>query len=584
MTPFPPPSGGAVAALKRNADLVLLWHMHQPDYRDYSTGDFLLPWTYLHAIKDYTDMAYHLERHPKVRAVVNFVPVLLDQLEDYADQFATGNMRDPLLRMLTHENTDALSAEQRQLVLDACFRSNHTKMISPYPAYKRLWELFNRLQADGEAALSYLSGQFMADLLTWYHLAWCGESVRRENDLVVQLMSKAECFGVEDRRNLFALIGELIGGIIPRYRKLAESGQIEISATPHYHPLAPLLIDFASAKEAMPTTPLPQSQSYPGGRGRVAAHVAKAKQSHASRFGSEPTGMWPAEGSISTATLDVLAGEGCRWAASGEGVLANTLHRYRQSVPDRGQYLYRPYQMESGAEGLTCFFRDDRLSDLIGFEYSRWHGKDAARNFIEQIESIAKHAPEGETPIVSVILDGENAWEYYPYNGFYFLDDLYSELDAHQYIHTSTYRDYLKQNPARPDSARASKLPGIVAGSWVYGDFSTWIGSKDKNRAWDLLCVAKQSYDMVMASGRLDPDEQAAAEKQLCSCESSDWFWWFGDYNPSHAVASFDRLFRHNLTELYRLLKLPAPQNLAEPISQGSGTPEAGGAMRRSFE
>ncbi|BBI99566.1 hypothetical protein FGKAn22_12590 [Ferrigenium kumadai] len=585
MTPFPPPSGGVPsAAQKKNVDLVLLWHMHQPDYRDYSTGDFLLPWTYLHAIKDYTDMAYHLERHPKVHAVVNFVPVLLDQLEDYADQFATGKLRDPLLRLLAHENTDAFSAEERQHVLDACFRSNHTKMISPYPAYKRLWELFNRLQADGEPALSYLSGQFMADLLTWYHLAWCGESVRRENDLVVQLMSKAECFSIEDRRNLFSLIGELIGGIIPRYRKLAESGQIEISATPHYHPLAPLLINFASAKEAMPNAPLPQSPCYPGGRGRVAAHVTRAKQSHAARFGNEPEGMWPAEGSISTATLDVLAGEGCRWAASGEGVLANSLHQHRQSVSDRGQYLYRPYQMESGAEGLTCFFRDDRLSDLIGFEYSRWHGKDAARNFIEQIEGIARHAPERETPIVSVILDGENAWEYYPYNGFYFLDDLYTELESHQYIHTSTYSDYLKQSPARPDSAQMGRLPGIVAGSWVYGDFSTWIGSKDKNRAWDLLCVAKQSYDMVMASGRLDPVEQAAAEKQLCSCESSDWFWWFGDYNPSHAVASFDRLFRHNLTELYRLLKLPPPQNLAEPISQGSGTPEAGGAMRRSSE
>jgi alpha-amylase/alpha-mannosidase (GH57 family) len=223
------------------------------------------------------------------------------------------------------------------------------------------------------------------------------------------------------------------------------------------------------------------------------------------------------------------------------------------------------------------------LSDLIGFEYSRWHGKDAARNFVEQIEAIASHAPEGETPIVSVILDGENAWEYYPYNGFYFLDDLYTELEAHRKIRTTTYCDYLKQGTS-PDRARMGTLPGIVAGSWVYGDFSTWIGSRDKNRAWDLLCVAKQSYDMVMASGRLSEEEQAAAEKQLCSCESSDWFWWFGDYNPSHAVASFDRLFRHNLTELYRLLKLPTPQSLSEPISQGSGSPEAGGAMRRSSE
>ena len=571
--------------MKKPVDLVFLWHMHQPDYRDYSNGDFVMPWTYLHAIKDYTDMAYHLERHPKVCAVVNFVPILLEQLEDYADQFASGQLRDPLLRMLVHEDSCALSAGQRQLILDACFRSNHTKMVAPYPAYKRLHELFNRLQADGEAALSYLSGQFMADLLTWYHLAWCGESVRREHTLVVRLMSKAEGFTYEDRKQLFDLLGELIGGIIPRYRKLAESGQVEISATPYYHPLAPLLIDFACAKEAMPDAPMPQAIRYPAGKIRVAAHVDKARKSHAARFGTEPAGMWPAEGSISTSTLEVLAEQGCQWAASGEGVLVNSLHQSQHEIPDRAQYLYRPYKLEKGAEGLTCFFRDDRLSDLIGFEYSRWHGQDAALNFVEQILAIANNAPTSETPVVSVILDGENAWEYYPYNGFYFLDELYSALEAHPDIHTSTYRDYLKFSQARSDVAKVNILSGIVAGSWVYGDFSTWIGSKDKNRAWDLLCVAKQSYDMVMASGRLSQDEQAAAEKQLFSCESSDWFWWFGDYNPSHAVVSFDRLFRHNLTELYHLLKLPPPQNLSEPISQGSVVDiEVGGAMRRAAE
>ena len=580
--------------MKKSVDLVFLWHMHQPDYRDYSSGDFVLPWTYLHAIKDYTDMAYHLERHPKVHVVVNFVPVLLDQLEDYADQFATGQLRDPLLRLLAHENHHDFSAEQRQLALDACFRSNHTRMIAPYPAYKRLLELFNSLQADGETALSYLSGHYMADLLTWYHLTWCGESVHREHPLVVNLMSKAEGFSFEDRRQLLALIGELISGIIPRYRQLAESGQIEVSTTPHYHPLAPLLIDFASAKEAMPDAPLPNSPHYPKGRLRVTAHVQLAKKSHRERFGTEPQGMWPAEGSISSETLGVLAAEGCRWTASGEGVLVNSLNRAQQAIAThdiaqqnisgRAQYLYRPYRLENGADKLTCFFRDDRLSDLIGFEYSRWHGKDAAFNFIEQIEAIAQQAPDDEIPVVSVILDGENAWEYYSYNGFYFLDELYAGLEAHPHIRTRTFSEYLKLRETQPGSAHVRTLPGIVAGSWVYGNFSTWIGSKDKNHAWDMLCVAKQSFDMVISSGRLSPAEQATAEKQLCSCESSDWFWWFGDYNPSHSVASFDRLFRHNLTELYRLLKLPPPMSLSEPISQGSGHPEAGGAMRRASE
>ena len=570
--------------MNKTIDLVFLWHMHQPDYREYASGDFVLPWTYLHAIKDYTDMAYHLERHPKVRAVVNFVPILLDQLDDYTDQFATGKLRDPLLRLLIHENSVELTEENRRLAFDACFLSNHTKMISPYPAYKRLWELFKLLQTESDTSLSYLSGQYVADLLTWYHLAWCGESVRREHALVARLMSKAEGFSHDDRIQLFDLIGELIGGIIPRYRKLAESGQIEISATPHYHPLAPLLIDFASAKEAMPDAPLPNSPHYPKGKQRVISHIQSAQNSHRARFGSQPEGMWPAEGSISSETLEVFASEGCRWVASGEGVLVNSLHHLEQPVPDRADYLYRPYQLTKGADDLSCFFRDDHLSDLIGFEYSRWHGKDAAKHFIDQIEAIAQQATDNEIPVVSVILDGENAWEYYPYNGFYFLDELYTGLEEHTQINTSTYSSYLKSSATNAAKAKPHKIPGIVAGSWVYGNFSTWIGSKDKNHAWDLLCVAKQSFDMVMSSGRLNPEEQDAAEKQLSSCESSDWFWWFGDYNPSHSVASFDRLFRHNLTELYRLLKLPAPQNLSEPISQGGGTPEAGGAMRRASE
>lgn len=566
--------------MKKSIDLVFLWHMHQPDYRDYSTGEFVLPWTYLHAIKDYTDMAYHLERHPKVHVVMNFVPILLDQLEDYADQFATGKLRDPLLRLLAHEEGIALSVAQRQHVLDACFRSHHTKMVEPYPAYKRLSELFNRLQADGEAALSYLSDQYMADLLTWYHLAWCGESVRREHELVARLLDKAEGFSYTDRKQLLDLIGGIIADIIPRYRKLAESGQIEISATPHYHPLAPLLIDFASAKEAMPDAPMPESAVYPGGKARVAAHIRKAKHSHKTRFGSEPYGLWPAEGSISDATLAVMAEEGCGWAASGEGVLANSINKAQHGLPNRAEYLYRPYRLTRGAEGLSCFFRDDKLSDLIGFEYSNWHGNDATAHFVGQIEAIAQHAAAGETPIVSVILDGENAWEYYPYNGFYFLDQLYDLLETHPTIHTNTYQNYLKSSAKNSSKA----LPGIVPGSWVYGNFSTWIGSADKNRAWDLLCAVKQSYDQVMASGALSKAEQAAAERQLCSCESSDWCWWFGDYNPANSVASFDRLYRHNLGELYRLLKLTPPDSLSQPVSHGSQIGGASGAMRRATD
>jgi alpha-amylase/alpha-mannosidase (GH57 family) len=569
--------------MSKPLDLVFLWHMHQPDYRDYSTGDFVLPWVYLHAIKDYTDMAYHLEQHPKVKAVVNFVPVLLDQLEDYEQQFATGQIRDPLLRLLARENLNDLSEVERELVLDSCFRSNHTKMVAPYPSYKRLFDMFKSLESGGSAALTYLSGQYMADLLVWYHLVWCGESVRREHDMVITMMSQNEGFTYADRKRLFDLIGKLVAGVIPRYRRLAKTGQIEISATPHYHPLAPLLLNFNSAKESSPESSLPQSACYPGGKSRVLAHLTSTKASHRTRFGVTPNGIWPAEGAISTALLEVFAAEKCRWAASGEGVLANSL-RSAGTLTERSQYLYRPYRLKGSASSLSCFFRDDHLSDLIGFEYSNWNGKDAALHFVAQLESISQQSSEGERPLVSVILDGENAWEYYPYNGYHFLNDLYAALETHADVCTTTYSAYLDSREASTGQvyAQDGSLPGVVAGSWVYGTFSTWIGCPDKNHAWDLLCMAKQNYDMVLAGGRLSAAEKKAAERQLSSCESSDWFWWFGDYNPSHAVESFDRLFRHNLMQLYRLLKLPVPANLSYPISQGGGAAtESGGTMRR---
>ena len=583
----------------RPLDLVLVWHLHQPDYRDHASGEFMLPWVYLHAIKDYTDMAWHLERHPGMRAVINWVPVLLDQLEDYADQFASGNLRDPLLRLLARDQRAALTEGERTLVLDQCLRAANSRMIEPYPAYKHMHELFRTLEAQGGPALRYLSDHFFYDLLIWYHLAWTGETVRRESELVTRLMAIGQHFEQHHRQELFRLIGDLVCGVVGRYARLAEAGRIELSTTPHYHPLAPLLLDFHSAREAQPKALLPEAANYPGGRERVTAQLQSALESHARRFGATPRGVWPAEGSVSAGLLDLLSGNGLAWAASSEQVLANSLaaahHGTQHHGAQRAHYLYRPYRLGS-APDLTLFFRDDRLSDRIGFEYQKWHGSDAAANFVGELECIAAEAGQGERPLVSVILDGENAWEHYPYNAYYFLSALYKALESHPSIRPTTYDAFLlacsNTNNNNDGAAAAAgtppaamhKLERLVAGSWVYGNFATWIGSSDKNRAWDHLCAAKQSFDLVKASGRLGKEALAAAEQQLADCEGSDWFWWFGDYNPSVSVASFDRLYRAKLGNLYRLIGLPLPAALSEPISHGHGDPEGGGSMRRATE
>jgi alpha-amylase/alpha-mannosidase (GH57 family) len=344
-----------------------------------------------------------------------------------------------------------------------------------------------------------------------------------------------------------------------------------------------LLIDFGVARHVQSELPLPQAAGYPGGAARVGWHIRAALESHARRFGHAARGMWPAEGAVSDALVEEIARAGVGWTASGERVLANSLRRMRQTDAPRESYLYRPYRMADGRANLLCFFRDDRLSDLIGFEYRRWDGGHAAAHFAGELEAILARGDAGTAPVVSVILDGENAWEHYPYNGYYFLSALYERLASGSSIRMRTYRDWLDEH-GEAAQANAEVISHLRAGSWVYGDLTTWIGSHDKNAAWDLLVSAKNAYDLVIASGRLNAAERAAAERQLAVCESSDWFWWFGDYNAAHAVASFDALYRAHLAELYRLLHLAAPASLDEPVSRGNAAVTVDGAMRRSVE
>ena len=570
----------------------LYWHMHQPDYRDSISGEYVLPWTYLHAIKDYSDMAYHLEANVKARVSFNFVPILLDQLEDYAAQFKSKNITDPLLALLGKQSLDGLSADKCQLIIESCFKSHHEKMLAPYAQYQRLYNLYQVASQSGDDInLQYFSAQYKVDLLVWYHLAWMGEGVRRDNKLVQSLVAKGSHFNLKDRLDLFNLIGELITNLIPRYKALQQKGQIEISSTPHYHPILPLLLDFKSTLDAMPNATLPVSAQYEGGEARAINHIKDAQASHLRRFGVKPVGMWPAEGAVSKKSLLLMAQNGVKWAASGEGVLTNSLHK---SNPDKAlisrlDYLYKPYKVANEQEDIVCFFRDDRLSDKIGFEYAKMHSADAVHDFVQELEHIQASYQKPENPVVSVILDGENAWEYYPYNGYYFINELYQALANHPNIEMVTQSEILQavKTPEKsPYKVFCGNLPEIAAGSWVYGTFSTWIGSKDKNRGWDLLCEAKKVYDKVVKADKLTIKEQKLCEEQLSVCEGSDWFWWLGDYNPASSASSFDQLYRRNLTNLYLLLKQPVPASLATPInvndaSQKINDTVSSGTMKR---
>ncbi|MGC9008402.1 MAG: glycoside hydrolase [Halothiobacillaceae bacterium] len=572
-------------AMASRLHVVLLWHMHQPEYRDPFSGQYQRPWTYLHAIKDYVDMAAHLEAHPEAHAVVNFVPVLLEQIADYAGALrahldSKDVLPDPLLAALASGDVPA-AVEGRAALIEACLKAHEQRLIQRFAPYARLARIARDFLAHPEG-LVYLDRSFFIDLNVWYHLAWLGESVRRQDARARRLIHKASGFDAEDRRQLLELLADLLGGVIERYRQLAECGQVELSMTPYAHPIMPLLLDMNSAREAWPEVVLPKTDHYPGGEARVRWHLQEGLRVFERFFGCQPAGCWPSEGSLSERTLPLLAEAGFRWCATGSQVLHNSLHQAGLFENYR-HCLHRFYQYSMNGHGgdgngvakamPTLFFRDDGLSDLIGFRYADWHADHAVEDLVRHLETIADACHDGQY-VASIIMDGENAWEYYPENGYYFLDALYRRLVEHPRLHLTTYQKLLDEAPP------ITPIPRLVAGSWVYGTFSTWIGEKDKNHAWMLLVEAKKVYDRVVASGRLTDEQLAACERQLGICEGSDWFWWFGDYNPADAVRDFERLFRLHLRRLYELLGEPPPEVLKHVLAEGHGAPSMGGVMR----
>ncbi len=557
--------------------VVLLWHMHQPQYRDALTGQYVLPWTYLHAIKDYTDMAAHLEGNPAGRAVVNFSPVLIEQIQEISRR-VTEHLRsgaplpDSVLGLLGPDPVPTEPVPRLEL-LRSCLRAQRKQMIERFGPYLELATLAETLATPDR--ITYASDQLIHDLAVWYHLAWLGETVRRSDTLVSDLTERGRGFTPAHRRQLLTLIGDLVGNVLPRYRSLATKGQIELSVTPYGHPIIPLLLDFAAARDAVPNMSLPEHPGYPGGVERAERHVEEGIRIFTEAFGSRPAGCWPAEGAISRGTLELLDRHQFRWAASSTNVLRGCLELSDKQTANDPRAYNRPYRVPGSS--LNCFFRDDSLSDLIGFTYATWHGDDAAHNLVNEVAQLARKYANTPGHAVLIALDGENAWEHYPFNGYYFLRALYSLLANHPLLELTTLSDCLSRG------VEPAPLQKVMAGSWVHGTLATWIGDPAKNRAWDLLCEAKSTFDRVMQTHPLEPARRAAAERQLALCESSDWFWWFGDYNPAEAVSQFDRLYRRQLMNLYRLLDLDTPPSLSQPISSGGGHAEHGGVMRRAY-
>ncbi|NIA11785.1 MAG: glycoside hydrolase [Nitrospiraceae bacterium] len=509
---------------------VLLWHMHQPIYRNGLTGEYELPWVFLHAIKDYYDMPWHISRFPKLKATFNLTPSLVYQLEDYA----SGNANCKFLRLM--EKPVKELEEDEKTFLIRIFFSPSPNLFSHFELYKRLY--LNYQRDSLKEFCRNLTNQDFLNLEVFFLLSWCGSFLRKNNPLVRNMLEEGSAFSEDAKGRLLSELKLFIGKILPLYRELERKGQIEISTTPFYHPILPLLLDMSSAKESVPDIRLPAVHANLRKDGE--AQLDKALSFHRKRF-KEALGVWPAEGGISNDTIGLFIRKGIRWTASDEDVLFRSLEEH---VGTR-EPLYRVY---SYRDSINLIFRDKELSSLIGFVYRGWRPDDAAKDFIERLRRIESSYDE---PVVSVILDGENCWEFYDKNGFDFREKLYSSLSESEWIDT-----------VKPSELEASSsLRRVVAGSWIGGNFLTWIGDPDKNRAWELIGMAKLQFEK---SGK----ENEEANEHILISEGSDWFWWLGKGHYTPFPQEFDRLFRSHLIKVYRILGSGIPNSLFTPVKR----------------
>lgn len=526
--------------------IAFLWHMHQPFYKDLVTGEYKLPWTRMHALKDYYGMVRLLEDFPDIRQTFNLVPSMMVQIEEYAANTA----RDPLLE-LALKPAERLDELEKRSILRNFFLANPSRLINRYPRYGELFQAWERLKHNVGGKGIFNTHDYR-DLQVLSQLAWFDEEIQAHDPAVRALLQKGRDFSIDDQALMGRKQTEIIGMVIPEYKKLAGTGQIEISTTPFYHPILPLLCDSNIASVSHPHVPLPHGFVYP----EDARHqLQRARDYITHTFGVPPIGLWPSEGSVSDQVFEIASELGFQWAATDNGILDRTLGH-----PAGLDGIYRTWQWQRGGRQLGVVFRDHMLSDLVGFVYSGMNAADAAEDFLRRIrENCRGILNSGRDAVVPIILDGENAWEYYEQNGRPFFRELYGRISSDPQLECVTVSDAFRKVKPAP-------LDHIFPGSWISSNFDVWIGAEEDNRAWEYLLAARKAYD---ANAKNVPeDRRKLAYEEILIAEGSDWCWWYG---PEHETANrieFDELYRAHLANVYAALGLPAPEELSRPIIQ----------------
>ncbi|MCL4540102.1 MAG: glycoside hydrolase family 57 protein, partial [Bacteroidetes bacterium] len=538
--------------------VLFLWHHHQPYYK--TDGSFLLPWVRMHAVKDYWDMVRILDDYPAIKQTFNFAPSLIEQIQDYLKH---GTL--DVAMALSRKDPASFTDQEKIDALDTFFMANAERMVKRYPRYNELLEKRGLVGNDLDAyrAAARFTVQDFRDLQVWWNLSWVGEYSRFDPPFKYYL-DKQRDFSEKEKQRLLDAEFKIMARIIPSHIEAAKRRQIAISVSPFYHPILPLLCDSSIAAKANPRAVLPDKRYR---RPEDADHQVKSALDYGRKtFGFRLKGMWPSEGSLSDEALKVLIRNGVAWTATDEAILRKTLAMSGKTVSDDFLEKYFPYDYVSSEGSIRIFFRDHGLSDLIGFVYSRWSPDDAAHNLISRLLRVrdailSKYGEKGLAyAVVPIILDGENAWEFYQSDGKDFLRTLYHLLSNEARLET-VLPTYVRTKPR-------NVLKQIEPGSWINGNFDIWIGQQEDNKAWDLLHDARETFAKKLK--HLGAPARAEAYRQILIAEGSDWCWWYGDEHKSVQAGEFDKLFRHNLKELYLTLGLVPPPKLDIPIKRKS--------------
>ncbi len=528
-----------------NLSVAFLWHFHQPVYSNPEDRILLMPWVRLHAIKDYLDMLKNLQNFPQIHATFNFTPTLLIQLQEYKENKCTDRQF-----LLFKKRAENLTLEDKIEILKDFFLANWEKMVEPYPRYFSLLLKRGKKLVPEElpsVAESFTTDEFR-DLQIWANLVWIDPIFRAE---IKDLYKKGRNYKEQDKEIIINLQNKIIGSIFDEYKKAAESGQVELTTSPLAHPILPLLIDSNLARISNPNLEIPFEFKHPED---AREQIIMGLEVFEKIFGFKPKGLWPSEGSVCSELIPILSDTGIEWIATDEGILTRSINlsfkRDENGIPIHSNLLYKPWKMGD----IKIFFRDNLLSDRIAFVYNRWEPEKAVEDFVDSIKQISGSLSPVEKFIIPVILDGENAWEYFENDGTNFLQLLYKTL-SDENIPTTTFSKFANEH-----SETINSLTKLFPGSWIGANFNIWIGKSEDHKAW---LVIKNLRDKLVELGVSDNE----IWRRLYFLEGSDWFWWFGDDFFSVTTEVFDQLFRQNALWIYKKLNIEPPHELFLPIN-----------------